>query len=885
MEIRNDEMKGPPVGISSTRKYWYLALAGLLIVVIGCIGIEVRLKLQDPSRATKPFRIGYQQSPPFQYAAGKTPAGPAIEIVAEAARRRNIPIEWVFAPDGPEPNLRSGKVDLWPLLGDIPERRKFLYISDPWTRISFWLVSSKSSGISTPQDTVGHSLAYTGVNIGTRLAQRNFPGAHFMPQPNNPAVMEAVCTGKVDAAMIGGSKADGAAIQNIPACRNVQLNFYPLQEGMMNYGIGASFNRPEARGAADAIREEIGTMSRDGAVSAIYFRYFNDPGNDTTTTYYLTEAQQRNVYLIMGICALTVLLGLFGWQTFRVRMARRAAEHLNMELKEASLTDPLTRLHNRRFFNAVIEAEINKALRQYSERPAGTTGKLHNRDLVFYLVDIDHFKSVNDIHGHHIGDAMLVEAAQRIGLAIRKSDTLIRWGGEEFLVISYSTERDKAEVLAQRIMEEFSSRPFDLGDSIEIYKTCSIGWAPFPWFVDESTALDYEEVLKLADRALYMAKESGRNCAVGSFPASNIPLYRQSEGEELPETREERVPVRILRTAGPVQQGQSRETDHDGEPVPADEADAEVVESSANSRAAKQDRKNRVVYHTPPLGIPTRERMSLENQLRGAAGRGEICVHYQPEFDLTTNQLSRFEALVRWNHPKLGMISPAKFIPIAEESGMIVTLGAYIMEQACREAVKWQKLAFQPIQVAVNVSSFQFVRDTFVDEVLDVLQRTGLDPELLQLEVTESAMICGLKRSAETIKRLHAFGITLAIDDFGTGYSCLSYLPHLRFDVLKIDRSFVKEMNIAPAMEMLVHSLISMAHNFNMRVIAEGIESLEQMQKIRELGADEVQGYLLGRPMANPESQIPLLLQHDCHRSEEHAANEQVLSSLPLCVV
>src|SRR5579859_1838564 len=899
MEIQNDEVKPAPGRLVRFRPDWRLQVLASLVIIAGLVGIGIALRLQDPSRASKPFRIGFQQSPPFQFVANGTPTGPAIEIVAEAARRRHIPIEWVLSSDGPEPNLRSGKVDLWPLLGDLPERRKFLYISDPWIRISFWLVSLKSSGISTPKDMVGHSLSYTGVSIASRLAERNFPGAHLMPQSSNVIALEGVCSGKVDAGMIAGSKADAAGLQDLPACRNAQLNFYPLPY-TMNYGIGASFMRPDASRAANAIREEIGDMSRDGTVSAIYFRWFKDPGNDTTTIYYLTEAQQRNLYLVAGVCALTVLLGLFAWQTSRVRVARKAAERLNTELKEVSLTDPLTGLHNRRFFQVVIETEISKAVRQYSERPAGNSREtpFANRDIVFYLVDIDHFKSVNDVYGHHIGDAMLVEAARRIGSAMRKSDTLVRWGGEEFLVISCPTEREEAEILARRIMEEFSSQPFNLGDSIQIQKTCSIGWAPFPWFVKDPAALDHEEVLKLADRALYMAKESGRNCAVGSVPASATPLYCQIEQEELPHPtgKGEHIPARVSRTAGPALEGRQQEASF-GEHLPSADATAniEAEEKSTNSgtllqrsesamRAGKRDGGNRGMYYASLQGVPAREWMSLENQLRGAIDRKEISLQYQPEFDLSKNQLSRFEALARWNHPTLGTISPAKFIPIAEESGIIVILGAYIMEQACREAVRWQKLASRPVQVAVNVSSFQFVRDTFVEEVLEVLKRTGLKPELLQIEVTESAMICGLNRSAETIQRLHTYGISLAIDDFGTGYSCLSYLPHLGFDALKIDRSFVKEMNIAPAMQMLVHSLISMAHNFNMRVIAEGIENLEQMHKMRELGADECQGYLLGRPISDPESQLRLLINNDGQIVGEHATTNGTASSLPLCI-
>jgi EAL domain-containing protein (putative c-di-GMP-specific phosphodiesterase class I) len=219
--------------------------------------------------------------------------------------------------------------------------------------------------------------------------------------------------------------------------------------------------------------------------------------------------------------------------------------------------------------------------------------------------------------------------------------------------------------------------------------------------------------------------------------------------------------------------------------------------------------------------------------------------------------------LARWTHPTLGSIPPLKFIPIAEESGLIVALGAYVMERACAEAVGWQEIAPYPIQVAVNVSSIQFARDTFVDEVVGILKRTGLPANLLQIELTESAMINGSKSTAEKMKRFNSLGVTLAIDDFGTGYSCLSYLPALPFNALKIDRSFVNELDQKPEKRAMVNSLIVLAHNLGMRVIVEGIENQEQLELIRELGGNEVQGYLLGRPGADPLARITALLQEE----------------------
>ncbi len=271
---------------------------------------------------------------------------------------------------------------------------------------------------------------------------------------------------------------------------------------------------------------------------------------------------------------------------------------------------------------------------------------------------------------------------------------------------------------------------------------------------------------------------------------------------------------------------------------------------------AKRRGKSCFVQFGDDLGNAARERLTLEGELRRAIEEGEITVHYQPEFDLAQNTIVRFEALARWTHPTLGPIPPLNFIPIAEESGLIVPLGAHIMERACTDAVAWQRRINRPIQVAVNVSSVQFARDTFIEEVEDILQRTGLAPSLLQIELTESATLAGIERAAAMMRRLRNLGISVAMDDFGTGYSCLSYLPKLAFDALKLDRSFVNELVLHPESIAFVQSILSMAHNLNMKVIVEGIETREQLELMRSLGTNEGQGYLLGRPSPNPLEQL-----------------------------
>jgi len=272
--------------------------------------------------------------------------------------------------------------------------------------------------------------------------------------------------------------------------------------------------------------------------------------------------------------------------------------------------------------------------------------------------------------------------------------------------------------------------------------------------------------------------------------------------------------------------------------------------------AAKKNGKNQVVLFGDHLGYAARERITLESELRRALERNEISVHYQPEFDIGTNSIVRFEALARWTHPTLGSIPPLNFIPIAEESGLIIPLGAFVMERACRDALNWQKDGEPPIQVAVNVSSVQFARDEFFDEVLEIVRRAGIEPALLQIELTESTTLAGIERVVKMIERFRKEGISIALDGFGTGYSCLGYLPRLGFDFIKIDRAFVHDLMLHNETREFAKSIVTMAHNLHMRVIVEGIESAEQLDLIRLLGANEAQGYLKGRPTPDPAAQL-----------------------------
>ncbi len=272
---------------------------------------------------------------------------------------------------------------------------------------------------------------------------------------------------------------------------------------------------------------------------------------------------------------------------------------------------------------------------------------------------------------------------------------------------------------------------------------------------------------------------------------------------------------------------------------------------------AKREGKNRMRFFSPEMNAKVRERLELENHLRRALERGELVVYYQPEISLRSNDLVRNEALLRWNHPTLGLISPMKFIPIAEETGLIVPIGNWVLEEACRQTKRLCDAGFRA-GVGVNVSSLQFSRPDFLDTVTEILQRTGLSPLLLELELTESVVMQGVDDVAAKIRELRTLGISVSIDDFGTGYSSLSYLQKLRIDNLKIDRSFIRDVPSDPDALALTKALVSLAHSLGMKVVIEGVETRQQLDAIRGIGCDMVQGFLLGRPA--PILEIPELV-------------------------
>ncbi|WLH24479.1 EAL domain-containing protein [Pseudomonas sp. FP215] len=441
--------------------------------------------------------------------------------------------------------------------------------------------------------------------------------------------------------------------------------------------------------------------------------------------------------------------------------AMKNSEH---ELAHLAHHDPLTDLPNRLLFTDRAEQALASA-------------QVHKRGCALLLMDLDHFKIINDSLGHNVGDQLLKLVAERLSGLFGPGVTLARLGGDEFAVLAESCPQVvQAAALAQRMLNAMKD-PF-IFDGNQLFISASIGISLFP-----SDALSAEQLLRNADSALFKAKSAGR------------------EGYAL---------------------------------------------------------------YTEELTAHAQHRVEIAGELRRALDQHELRVYYQPVHDLHDSRLVGVEALVRWQHPERGLVPPGEFIPIAERTGLIADIDAWVMDQACRQMCQWLADGAPLSFIAINVSSRLFARRELYEQVAQVLHTTGLDPAFLELEVTESAVMDDPEVALEQLHRLRELGLRLAIDDFGTGYSSLLRLKRLPVQKLKIDQGFVAGLPWDEDDAAIVRVVIALAKSMGMQVHAEGIEQVEQARFLLDQECDMGQGYWFGRPMPADEidwARAPLIRQ------------------------
>ena len=284
---------------------------------------------------------------------------------------------------------------------------------------------------------------------------------------------------------------------------------------------------------------------------------------------------------------------------------------------------------------------------------------------------------------------------------------------------------------------------------------------------------------------------------------------------------------------------------------PRDSADPEGLIKKADTAMyrAKEHGGNRLEFYTPDMSSALQRRTALERRLRTALEEDQLRVFYQPQFDLPRDRIIGAEALLRWDHPELGIVTPDHFLPIAEESGLIVPIGDWILRKACHQNAAWNREGYRGLRVSVNVSSQQFLEPGFAEVVRSVLEESQLPPVSLELEITESSLLQDVEITVDTLTRLRKLGVRLAIDDFGTGYSALAYLKRLPINVLKIDRSFVNALTTDPADATITETIVKLASGLNLTTIAEGVETVDQLLLLGSYGCTRMQGYLFGKPV------------------------------------
>ena len=467
-----------------------------------------------------------------------------------------------------------------------------------------------------------------------------------------------------------------------------------------------------------------------------------------------TGASAEWLALVIIIVTLAVLAIALIISVLDLRMEARTAllanslAAANKELAYLALHDNLTKLSNR----VLLEDRLTQAIR---------TAEREKRRFALMFMDLDGFKAVNDVYGHHVGDLLLIDVAQRIGARVRQQDTVARVGGDEFVVLAYVDDPEDAGTLADALLEVVRE-PFMAGGH-ELRVSTSIGIAIYPGNGDNQ-----HDLLTNADAAMYHAKGLGRNAYSFFEPSMNADVHHQ---------------------------------------------------------------------------------LQLAQDLRRAVERNELVLHYQPKFNAPNGPIMGVEALVRWQHPQRGLVPADEFIPLAEKTGLIVPLGAWVLDEACRQMAQWHREGRTAWTVAVNLSALQFGHAALIDTVRDTLARHALDPRSLTLEITESTAMRDVDASLQILQQLDAMGVRISIDDFGTGYSSLLYLKRLPASELKIDRGFVRDLAHDTEDAAIVSAIVALGQTLNLRIVAEGVETAEQQAFLTRLGCHSLQGYLLGRPM------------------------------------
>lgn len=471
--------------------------------------------------------------------------------------------------------------------------------------------------------------------------------------------------------------------------------------------------------------------------------------NEKSSHLLQTTTSGHAVILGIVIVACLILIAAFFVALLELRLEERNRQlsEVNKELTHLTMHDSLTQLPNRLYLNDYVKMILAEH-------------RLHRQQIAVIYIDLDRFKAINDAFGHHVGDQLLVQFANRISEQLAERQTLLRISGDEFLLVAEHSSIAQAEQLAQKILTEIQHGFMISGRNINT--TASIGIAMYPEHGE-----NLQELLMHADIAMLASKEQGRNTY--SIFSYNIDQYEE------------------------------------------------------------------------------RHQSKLINDLFKAIEEDQFVLFYQPKFN-KYRKICGVEALIRWQHPKLGLLGPNMFIPLAEKTGLIIPLGYWVMEQACKQIQLWEKQGKGFYPISINLSAVQVEHKLLMQTLKEYIDKYHIDTDHLIIEITESTAMHHIDSSIEVFQKIRSLGVKLSIDDFGTGHSSFLYLKDLPVNELKIDRAFIKDLRRGSKDELILASLIQLTRNLGLTITAEGIETEEQLEILNRLGCQQFQGFLLGKP-------------------------------------
>lgn len=630
----------------------------------------------------------------------------------------------------------------------------------------------------------------------------------------------------------------------------------------------------------------------------------------------------------------------------------------NKELAFLASRDPLTGCLNRRAFYETIEPQFDSLME---------TGEA----FACIMLDIDHFKSVNDTYGHGVGDVVIKILAKTVLANLRSGDMACRYGGEEFVLYLKDINADGAMAIAERIRQQIEQLDFSNDPATKDMKiTSSFGIAD-----QQDYAKSMNEMIELADQALYYSKENGRNQVNQWYKIKDILKQQKIDAErqnnvteiltgrpgfisllkqtiEQGNEKQQGLSVflvnidkfkRINNTLGhhvgdrlideiqqrlterfdqrdisasteifnlkgdefgiiysgnntpeqiktiadaiqqcikhPLSQGESEVNltcsigssiyPQDGESPEVLLRNIEVAVNRAKDRGGHVHQPYLAEFNTGSI-----DELDIESKLHSALSNNELYLHYQPKVDLNTGKIRGLEALARWRNPELGDVSPGRFIPIAEQSGLINELGLWVLKTACLQANKWIQVGLSDLRIAVNLSAIQLKKHDFLDRVMTIFTETGFDPHNLELEVTENMMMENIETVTPILYQLHEKGVSISIDDFGIGYSSLNYIKRFPISVIKIDRSFIMNIEDDKDDHAIVSAIIAMAHAMKLKVVAEGAEHSQQIDILRKLNCDQLQGFIFSKPLPFDAATKLLLANAKCSPGPDSLNNQ-----------